>query len=185
MRSASRLATSLPKASSPRKMLPTPATRMYGRVIGRPIPFLQAGAVRPLQEKRRIDGPGVAAGPDLFPDHHPEQPTNGFGLHSPARWTRWRRFGLRAHCRECPLLSWSQPDTIARPEVRLEDADVFQGSFLFQEAPFPFVHRFSPPNRRRLRTAPWSFINRSEESVSVLSSIWRARSSTRRISCFS
>src|SRR5262245_53272309 len=70
-----------------------------------------------------------------------------------------------------PSFSWSQPDTIARPEVRLEDADVFQGSFFFQTAPFPIVHRFAPSNRRRLRTAPWSFINRSGERVSVLSSI--------------
>src|SRR5262245_3677393 len=84
-----------------------------------------------------------------------------------------------------PAFSWPQPDTIAWPEVRLEDADVFQGNFLFQKAPFPFVHRLAPPNRRWPRTAPWSFINRSGESVSVLSSIWRARSSTRRISCFS
>jgi hypothetical protein len=59
-----------------------------------------------------------------------------------------------------PAFSWPQPDTIAWPEVRLEDADVFQGSFLFQKAPFPFVHRFSPQNRRRRRAAPWSFINR-------------------------
>src|SRR5262245_16194912 len=104
MRSASRLATSLPKASSPRKMLPISATRMYGRVIGPPLPFLLAGAVRPLREKRRIDGQVVAADPDLFPDHHPERPTNRFGLHNPARWTRWRRFGLRSHSRERPRL---------------------------------------------------------------------------------
>src|SRR5262245_22869322 len=84
-----------------------------------------------------------------------------------------------------PAFSWPQPDTIAWPEVCLEDADVFQGSFLFQAPPFPIVHHFAPSNRRRLRTAPWSFINRSGESVSVLSRIWRARSSTRRISCFS
>src|SRR5262249_58183997 len=51
-----------------------------------------------------------------------------------------------------PAFSWPQPDTIARPEVRLEDADVLQGSFLFQEPPFPSVHRLPPPSRRRLPT---------------------------------
>src|SRR5262245_36637269 len=43
-----------------------------------------------------------------------------------------------------PAFSWPQPDTIAWPEVRLEDADVFQASFFFQETPFPIVHHCFP-----------------------------------------
>src|SRR5262249_37766237 len=109
-RSANRLATSLPKASSPRKMLPMPATRMCGRVIGRPHPSylalqaLQAGAAQPLQAKRRSDGRGAAEDPYPFPDHHPGRPLKGFVLHSPARWPRLSLFGLRVQCRGCPRL---------------------------------------------------------------------------------
>src|SRR5215475_12640759 len=55
--------------------------------------------------------------------------------------------GLDCRCLTCelnvedvPASSWTQPDMIARPKVHIEDANMFQRSFLFREAPSTFVH---------------------------------------------
>src|ERR1700743_3369652 len=79
-------ATSLPKASSPRKMLPIPATRI---LLGLLIAMVQLH-----RRRRRSDVPAVATSPDPFRDPHPAPGPGKRVSQHPARSTRSPRFYL-------------------------------------------------------------------------------------------
>src|SRR5271168_4853400 len=80
----------------------------------------------------------------------------------------------RAQAHAIPALDFSPRDLQAVHPV-----------FIFEQVPLVLVHSASSLTGRIPRSTPWSFIMCSGGSDSVRSRIWRARSSPRRISCFS
>src|SRR5512146_1685200 len=173
-----RCTTSTPKASSPRKMLPTPATSTLPFTWHLAIQRQRLNFLR--REKEAMSG---------LPQHAEIAPgivfENNGQMHLVIEirldGLDNRNLPLESHVEDVGTLLWPDAHAVACTQRNTECGDALQSGILLLRIP----RTHCPLTRRRLRNVPCVFMSCSRAVASVRSSRLRTRSSASCISCFS